>query len=463
MIDLTINFIVQKTRGKMLSGKGESKVIAVNTDSRKIKKGDLFFALKGERFDGHDYICEVLEKGAAGVVLSDPDKIPLRELDNTAALIQVDDCLDALQKLAGAYRQLFDIPVVAVTGSVGKTTTKDILTSCLSSAYNTLKTEGNFNNEIGLPLSIFNLNREHEAAVFELAMRAPMEIDHLARVLMPDYAIISNVEPVHLETMGTVENIARAKCEVLNFISEDKFAFINGDNDLLLKTAKSYNCKKYSFGMNENCDVQILNVEYSRRPGIRVDMKVFSESKSFELPVPSARMASNLASAVGIAYLLGMDLEEVKNNLLLYQSGNMRLKITDLAEGGAVVDDSYNANPLSMVAALESCREIANDRRVVAVLGDILELGSYEIEGHRQVGRKFAELGLDILVTIGERAKNIANAASDAGVSADCIKCFDLREEGLKWLKNNVSKKDLILFKGSRGMQMDKMLDDWLD
>lgn len=456
---LAMDFVIESMNGNLLAGNSSSWVEGVSTDSRQVKPGELFFALQGDNFDGHDYISKVWEAGAAAIVVSNPEKATAAE--PAGAVIQVKNTLEALQNLAGRYRQLFDIPIVAVTGSVGKTTTKDILAECLAPLFKTLKTLGNFNNEIGLPLTLMNLEREHGAAVVEMGMSAPGEIAHLAEIVRPTYAIITNVEPVHLESMGSLENIALAKCEVLNFIAPDKFALINGDNELLLHTAANFTTPQYRFGYNQNCDIQILKVE-TVSAGINVTIKLMGKSDTFYFPVPAKKLALNLAAAVAVAYLMGVSLEKIKESLVNYRPSGDRLNIMTLSAGGLVINDTYNANPVSMMAALEVCKDLSAGRRAIAVLGDMFELGDYEVEGHMQVGEKAAELNLDMLVTIGERAAYIGQGAILDGMPADRVIHFKSQEESLPWLKTWVGPHEVVLFKASHSMKLDKLVSQWL-
>jgi UDP-N-acetylmuramoyl-tripeptide--D-alanyl-D-alanine ligase len=305
------------------------------------------------------------------------------------------------------------------------------------------------------------LDNSHQAAVLELAMRASGEIRHLAGIVRPTYAIITNVEPVHLETLGSLENIARAKCELLEYIQPDKFAVINGDNHLLKTIAQSYSVKLYYFGYSAECDIRILSTHLSGN-GMEVKLRLFDKDESFYLPVPAPKLASNLASAVGTAYLMGVETELIREGLNNFQTSGNRLKMTDLPEGGTIINDTYNANPVSMAAALEVCCEIAGDRRKVAVLGDMLELGNYEQDGHIQVGRVAADLKMDLLVTVGERAAYIGKGALSAGMSPDTVFCWDDQEKCLAWLKQNVSQLDVVLFKASRGMRLELLAQQWL-
>lgn len=454
-MNLQLDFIIDSVKGQLLSG-ACSPITRVSTDSRQITPGTMFVALKGEHYDGHDFLSNAIEAGASAVLVSGRE--PYLPSECRTAVILVDDTLLALQNLAASYRQLFSLPVIAITGSVGKTTTKDILADCLASCFHTLKTQGNFNNEIGLPMTLFNLQPEHQAAVLEMGMRAPGEISHLASLLDPDYAIITNVEPVHLETMGTLENIARAKCEVLEFINRNGFALLNGDNELLMHTADSYDCKKYYFGYKDGNDIQIESLVNDGR-GIQVKLKLFADEAEFYLPLPVNQLAFNLAAAAGMAYLLGVGSNEIKASLKDFRPGGNRMNIIPLEAGGVFIDDSYNANPVSVMAALEACQQISQGRRKVAVLGDMLELGSYEKEGHFKAGQKAAEVGIDILVTIGKLAQYYKEGAIERGMEESRTHHFDNREAALEWLKIHVSTADVVLVKASRGMHLDKLAE----
>lgn len=457
-MNLRLDYIARNIGGNIIQNSGQN-ITSISTDSRSLKPGALFFALSGENFDGHNFVLNAVEQGAAAVVVSKMTE-KLKSCAN-AGIIVVPDTLGALQELAANYRNEFEIPVVAVTGSVGKTTTKDILANCLSQDRKTLKTSGNFNNEIGLPLTLLGLEPEYQAAVVEMAMRARGEISKLALIARPSCAIITNVEPVHLETMGSLENIAIAKCEVLESLGPNDFAVINGDNDLLIKTAGAFNCKKYTFGTHRDCDIEIINIK-SAETGINIELRIFNEKDIFHFPVPAPELAGNVAAAAGVAHLLGVSMEDIKKGIRDFRCSNNRLHIIELPDGGKAINDTYNANPVSVTAALQVARTLDGSTRTVAVLGDMLELGNYEVPGHMKVGKKAAELGIDVLVTLGERSAYTARAALEAGMRKEAVKHFLDRDECLAWLKKYVSKRDIVLFKASRGMKLETLLEEWM-
>ncbi|MEN6324904.1 MAG: UDP-N-acetylmuramoyl-tripeptide--D-alanyl-D-alanine ligase [Syntrophomonas sp.] len=458
-MNLELGFICDSIKGVLLNTNPQKKIKGITTDSRRIKAGQLFFALSGANFDGHSFLGEVFKNGAtAAVVSKTSDK--LLQLENRS-LILVDDTLQALQDLARAYRSQFSIPVVAVTGSVGKTTTKEILDCCLKQSFKTHKTKGNYNNDIGLPLTIMELENKHQAAVIELAMRAPGEIARLAKIARPNYALITNVAPVHLETMGSIEAIAQAKCEVLAELDASGFAVLNGDNEALLKAASIYPCRKYTFGCSPLCDFYIKKVEIERK-GIAIETRFMEREEKFWFPLPAVRLSGNVVAAAAVAYLLGAELQDIKSGLAEYKSSGHRLHLISLAAGGMIINDSYNANPLSMAAALETGHELKGNGRLVAVLGDMFELGDYELEGHLEVGRTAAENGVEMLVTIGPRARFIAQGAEDAGMNKEQIHHFATKEQGVEFLHHNIDQYDTVLFKASRGMGMETMVDNLL-
>jgi UDP-N-acetylmuramoyl-tripeptide--D-alanyl-D-alanine ligase len=261
--------------------------------------------------------------------------------------------------------------------------------------------------------------------------------------------------------MGTLNNICKAKCEVLAALKASDFALINGDNELLIDTARGFECKKYTFGYSQDCDIQIINVE-TLPNGIDIEIRIFDMKKDIFLPIPAPKLATNVASAAGMAFLLGVDWEDIKKNLGEYKTSSNRLNITNLQEGGAVINDTYNANPVSMMAALEVSTTLARKGRTVAVLGDMLELGEYEVSGHMEVGKRAAELGIDLLIAVGERSRDIARGAVEAGMQHEAVKHFNLKQDSLAWLKKNVNKKDIVLFKASRGMKLETLLEEWM-
>lgn len=452
---LSLQYISSSLGGVLLQGNPELSVEAVSTDSRRIPPNAVFFALSGERFNGHDYLEQAFAAGAAAICISDPSKAPSNWPDR--AIIRVPDTLQALQDLASAYRRQLSLPIVGVTGSVGKTSTKELIALCMEGSYSTLKSNGNYNNDIGLPLSLLSIEYYHQAAVVEMAMRGPGEIKRLASIARPHYAVITNVEPVHLETLGTIENIARAKCEILGEMEESGVAVINGDNPVLVDMSQTYPVKKYYFGHTPSSDFRILSVSYNRE-GIDIEAVWFDKREIVYCPLPSGRLAGNVVAALAVALLMGVGLDRCQAQLLKYVPGDKRLNLKRNQAGGVIIDDTYNANPLSMAAALECGWETKAPGKYVAVLGDMYELGDSEREGHLEVGRRAAACQVDMLVAVGEMAAYIAAGARECGLPDNRVYHFLSKAEALAFLQEVLQPQDKVLFKASRGMEMESLI-----
>lgn len=468
-MNLSLECICSATGGKLLRGDPASIVNSVSVDSRTLNPGAAFFALVGQNSDGHDYINQARQKGAAAVCVSQdiwesgtliiPGANSVAVSNSGCGIIRVPDTLQALQDLARNYRRSFNIPVVGVTGSVGKTTTKDLIALCLQGCFNTLKSSGNYNNDIGLPLSLLQLEDSHQIAVVEMAMRDRGEIARLARISLPTCAVITNVEKVHLETLHSLENIARAKCEILAEMDPHGFALINGDCPLLVEESRTYPIKLYMFGRHPDCHFQIQSLETGEN-GITIRVRLLNQVEEFIFPLPAARLAGNVLAAVAMAFLLGVPPEVCRRQLLQYRPEGKRLHIIRPPGGGIIIDDTYNANPLSVTAALECGRELPGSGKWVAVLGDMFELGENQTAGHMEVGRQAAVNQVDHLIAVGERAQYIARGAEEAGLPAQRIHYFPAKAEALSCLRELLGPEDKVLFKASRGMQFETLIGD---
>lgn len=445
-MNLTLDEITKIVDGQLIGGGNDDLATGACIDSRKAVKGCLFFALPGERVDGHDYILQAHEAGAAAAVVT--------RIVGGSPQILVRDSREALQQLAAYHRSRFDIPVIAVTGSVGKTTTKDLLAVCLEGTYNTLKTSGNYNNELGLPLTLLQLTDQHQACVVELGMSAPGEIDLLGSIARPTASLIVNAEAVHLESMGSIKNIAKAKCEVLEHTRD--FAVINGDSAELKEVCQA-SVPVYWFGKSSSCEWKIINAEYNE-PGTDIMLRFGKQEITVYLPLPAMHLAYNTCAAIGTALLLGVPAQALVERLKGFVPSDRRMKIVPGLKNSTIIDDCYNANPQSMAGALRVLKAMARGRRTVAVLGDMFELGDYEFEGHRLVGKIAAEEAIDLLVAIGEKAKYIVEGAEQGGGLAS-TRYFGNKAEAIKFLAENIKADDIILVKASRGMRLEDIVD----
>ncbi len=453
---VAIGKIAEVAGGRIIQGDPGTILHSVSTDTRKIKKGDLFFALSGEHYDAHDFLAEAAAAGAGGLVISRPVSLPPE-----IPVLLVDDTLAALQALAAYNRDRFRGPVVGITGSTGKTTTKDMVAAVLGVRLRTLKTEGNLNNEIGLPLTLLDLDDSFEAAVVEMAMRGPGEIAALSRIARPEGAVITTINETHLERLGTVGNIAAAKGELLEHVSPEGFALLNMESPFIKREAKRCRGKVIFYGMDEPADLVARDLR-PEREGISFNAVFQGESHGFYLPLPGRHNVLNALAAIGVGRELGLTMEEIAAGLATVALSGMRLEILE-AGGLTIINDAYNASPASTRAALEVLKDMSGGhRRAIAVLGDMLELGPRALEIHREVGKKAGGQGLDYLVTVGNLAAAAAEGAVQAGMARDRVFPCTEHAGALNILKDLLLNGDVVLVKGSRGMKMETIVREIL-
>ena len=455
MASFTIDQVVEATRASVLEcGKDSFKDIV--TDTRKITLGCLFVALKGERFNGESFVAEAVLKGASGVLVSSDYK-PDKELGATVFKAE-SDTQSAYQLLAAWWRRQFDIPVIAITGSNGKTTTKDLTAAVLSSRLKVLKTQANFNNEIGLPLTLLQLNEEHEAAVVEIGMRGLNQISALAPVAEPDIGIITNVGETHMEILGSIENIAKAKSEMAEAIKPGGTVIINSDNPYTAAMSEKVQpgVRVITFGIENDADVKACDIESGGNTTIfKCRLGKSGVMEEYTLPMAGRHNVYNALAAIAAGWALKLASQEIKQGLQGLEMTGMRFEFQK-AGSYTVINDAYNASPMSMAAALSTLPEVVKGRYAV-VLGDMLELGEVSKEAHFAAGRQAASSGAFALVAFGSLARDIAAGASAAGMKS--VYTADSHHEVANILHEILSAGDTVLLKGSRGMKMEKIID----
>ena len=408
MIPCTVREICAAVGGTLLQGEGSALITGVTTDSRAVSAGQLFIPLAGERFDGHAYIGSALSSGAAGCLTArTPETLLPGKL-----YVQVADTRLALKALAAWYRSRFTLPVVQITGSAGKTTTKEMVAAVLSRRYDTLKTQANFNNDIGTPLTLLGLAPQHQAAVIETGMNHFGEIRYLGEMVRPDIAVITNVGDAHIENLGnTRQGILRAKCEIFQHLSPDGIAVLNGDDPLLNTVALPQTILRC--GRGENCNVRVTDVDDRGIEGIACTVTTDKASYRLATASPGSFMIYPMAMAAAIGEVLGLTGEEIAAGVAAYVPTGSRMHLIRLPEGRLLIDDCYNANPQAMEEALKLLA-VTPARRRAAVLGDMGELGELTVSAHRAIGVLTGELHLDSVIAIGEKARDIASAAPNA-------------------------------------------------
>ena len=466
MRPFTVEEILKAVGGTLLSGQSDSIVYRICTDSRKAQPGDLFFPIIGEKNDGHDYLKQVLEAGCRTIIVSDESKVPKQAFSaqpGDADIICVTDTTAALQDLSSYYLDSLHLKKkFAVTGSVGKTSTRDMLYYAVSTTFKTGRNPKNFNNGIGLPLSIMDFEPDTEVAVLEMGMGAAGEIEKLADIVRPDAGVITNIGVSHIENLGSRQGILKAKLEVTTFFDENSVLIVNSDNDMLTSENVKGIYKVISVGTGRDCDYTISHVCDFGDKGIEYTLCHEGKSYPVKLPVPGAHNAINATLAVAAAGLLGITPETAIKG---FESAELTEKRLNIKKKGRikVIDDTYNACPDSMKSALNTLMSTETEEggRRIAVLGDMFELGAESRNMHLEVGRYAAEKKPDILVAVGKDAAYYAQGAASLG--EDRVLSYPSREDFEKDLDNLLKPGDVVLVKASRGMEMDRIVKEILE
>lgn len=453
MIPMTTAQICAAVQG-VLFGDEHRKIAAVSTDSRTIAPGAWFVPLSGERFNGHDYIGMALDKGAAGCFC---EKLP-RHMRDDKAYILVEDAKRALRDWAAWYRNQFDIPIVQITGSMGKTTFKELLAGVLSQRYETLKTPGNLNGDIGAPLTLLSLESCHEAAVIETGMDEFGQIRYLGQAIRPDVAVITIIDDVHLSHFGSREDILKAKAEIFENLRPGGAAILNGD-DVLLNTL-DLRCETVRCGRSEGCAVRITELEDLGLEGVRCTIVTEQDSYPLSIPAPGVHMAALAALAAAAAERLGLTREEIIQGVESYAPADNRLRVEHLPGNRVMINDSYNANPRSVRADVVILSQHKGGKRI-AMLGDMTELGTAEASGHQSVGELVGQLGIDILLAVGPRSREYMVPAAQAAGCAE-VRWYPDREAVKADLLDLFAPGDALLIKASHFFGRFDLMADFL-
>jgi UDP-N-acetylmuramoyl-tripeptide--D-alanyl-D-alanine ligase len=440
---------------KILSAAGEfdRQVVAqgYSIDSRTIQSGELFFAVKGERMDGHDFVEQALKKGAGAAVVR---RDQLARHSNKQNLFAVDDTLVALQTLAGAVRRLWGKPLIGVTGSAGKTTTKEAIAQVLSTKFRVLKSEGNFNNHFGLPLMLLKLKPEHDMAVIEMGMSHAGEIAALAKIAQPEIGVVTNVAPVHLEFFDSIAGIARAKYELIQCLPANGTAVLNADDEHVSKFV--FNGKKIMYGLHSSADVRAENIQSRGIEGSTFDLLINGQREQAVLPLVGVHNISNALAAVASGLDRGLTLAESVAALATLAAADERGEVLQVGNI-TVINDCYNSNPRALEAMVDSLAKTPANRRIV-VAGEMLELGPAGEEMHRRSGEHMAEKKIDFLVGVRGLAQSMVQAAQESGMRAVFL---STSEEAGEWLAKETQDGDVVLLKASRGVKLERALETW--
>ncbi|MBW2258939.1 MAG: UDP-N-acetylmuramoyl-tripeptide--D-alanyl-D-alanine ligase [Deltaproteobacteria bacterium] len=455
----TVSDVLEATGGRMLSGDQGVRFEGICTDSRTAQAGDLFVAIPGENFDGHNFLQEAFKQDALGVVVAE-DYMAKQSFvpDGDKFWIAVPDTLRALGDLAAFRRRNSDVSVVAITGTNGKTTTKEMTASVLGETFSVLKTPGNFNNLVGLPLTLFGLSESHEWAVVEVAMNHPGEIRRLTEISDPDLGVITNVQPGHLEGVRDIDGVMAAKGELLEGLGEESTAVLNVDDERVCQLAEGYGGRVVTFGIHSSAEVWGAPVSQTRS-GSSFDLSWYEETVRIFLEIPGLGAIYNALAAAAVGYRAGLSIEEVKKGLESTVPLPGRMQVSTLPGGIHLIDDTYNANPGSVSVAIETLGSLKGNGRGVFVIGGMMELGDHAQSAHKQIGVMAARAGLSGLYITGDFADHVAEGASGAGMDRGQI-FVGSREEIVEALKDRLGPGDWLLVKGSRLTEMEKVVNE---
>jgi len=449
--------------GKLLQGSETVIFRGVSINSRTIKEGELFVCIKGENFDGHDFFGDAFRKGAAGIILSDTKNLSTGMLGKGESpfVIQSENTLRALQDLASYQRSLFPFRVIAVTGTNGKSTTKEMIASIIETKYKTLKTQGNLNNHIGLPLTLLKREPEHEVGVLEMGMSAAGEIKRLAEIAKPDIGVITNISAGHLGQLKTIKEVQTAKGELFDSLNKEGTAIVNADDPLVLELAKSLRIKKITYGIKEPADIQASDIRNKGNHGFTFTAKIFDQAIPVKLPQIGYCNIYNALAALATGHSLGITGKEMNLGLKNYQQIPQRNEQIHY-EGMTLINDTYNANPQSMREALKTLKEINTQGKRFFIIGDMLELGPLSEPAHHELGQEIARSNVDYLVTVGPLASLAAESARTNVQQQLQIEKFNTHDEAANYLLQKVKKGDCLLVKGSRGSKMENVVQEFL-
>jgi UDP-N-acetylmuramoyl-tripeptide--D-alanyl-D-alanine ligase len=450
--------------GQLLQGDLACPFRGVSINSRTVERGELFVCIKGDRFDGHDFLADVIEKKVGGIIISDPEKLPSKPVrsEEEPFVIHVQDTLKALQGLASFQRKRFPLQVVAITGTNGKSTTKEMIASILETKFKTLKTQGNLNNHIGVPLTLLKREPSHEMGVLELGMSAAGEIKRLAEIAQPDIGVITNISEGHLVQLKSLKDIQSAKGELFDALTEQSTAIVNADDPLVLELARSLRAKTVTFGIDQPADVRASEIENKDNLGFQFKVSLFDKTLSVRLPYLGYCNIYNALAALATGYSLGIKEDAMTRGLENYQRMSQRNEQIQHKEID-LINDSYNANPRSMTEALKTLDSFKTQGRRIFVIGDMLELGDRSITAHQKLGEEIAASKTNILIALGKLASLSAKSAQ--ALAGEKIQILELasHQEAAEFLTQEAVSGDCVMFKGSRGAAMEKVLQIFME
>lgn len=468
MESFSLQEIIKAAGGTLLKGSLRGETTGISIDSRTINYGELFVAIKGNNFDGHDFVGQALEKGASGIVISSEKRKELK-VDQLIKnfprmnIFQAENTLEALQNIAYFNRRKYSIPIIGITGSNGKTTTKEMVASILSRRFKVLKTEGNLNNLIGVPLTLLRMNSKHQIAVIEMGMNAKGEIERLSKITEPNIGIITNINLTHVDTLKNIEEVAMAKWELVEGLKKEGLMILNADDPHLMKLKTRLQNKLWTFGINSQATFMAKEIISEGIGGMLFTFCNHNRKRNFpvHLSLVGEYNVYSALAAGAVAKALEMDETDIKTALHDFCPVKFRMNIIETKMGITILNDAYNANPQSMRGAIQTLLRLRQKGKAIVVMGNMLELGEYTEDEHRKIGKFIVQSEVDILITLGKLAELAASEALEKGMSDKNIFVCQTHKEIRQILKDKVQKGDYILVKGSREMMMERVVEDF--
>jgi len=453
MAEVSLKEIAQFVNGKVLQGNFSMKFKKFSIDSRLIEGGELFFAIKSRR-NGHEFVNDAFKRGANGAVISEDVHIEYKD----KAIVFVSDTLMALQELGRKVLSIYKPRVVGITGSVGKTTVKEFSAEIIKHFSRVLKAEKNYNNHLGVPLTLLKLEKDHEVAILEMGMSSKGEIRRLTEIAPPDIAVITNINPVHLQFFSNLEEIALAKKEILDGTKQNGIAVLNFDDPLVMKISEDFNGERIYFGLKPEAFIRAENIKFKEFEGIEFDLIYGGEKEKVNFKLLSVSYLYDLLAALGVAYSFNIKLKDIVEIIPTLKPASMRGEVIKFKSNIIVVNDSYNSNPKALEFALRDYSHLPAKRKI-AVLGDMLELGEGSAYFHFRAGEKVANFGYDYLITVGKESEKMLEGALSKGMEHKNLFNFEESDQAGEFLIKFIKEGDLILVKGSRGMKMEKIIN----
>jgi UDP-N-acetylmuramoyl-tripeptide--D-alanyl-D-alanine ligase len=456
----TVDEIIEATGGRIIKRSSGETFRGLSTDSRQISNAALYLPIIGERFDGHDFISDAIKDGALGSLVQSGLEEKIKAVSGDVTLISVNDTLEALGDIAHFWRKKFELPIIAVTGSSGKTTTKEMVAGTVGTTKRTLKNRGNFNNLVGLPLTLLEINAGHEVAIVEMGTNRRGEIARLTQIAMPDVGLITNIGPAHLEGFKSMDVVRKEKWDLFNNMGNRGTAIINNDDDSLREMAGRWKGKAVTFGIKNDADVRAEHISVHERTGTKFTLTIGGASRELTMSTTGEHNIYNALAAAASSCAVGIEHDLICEGLQSFKPISGRMEILNLKNGAFLIDDTYNANPASVGVALKTLKDLKGKQKSTLILGDMLELGTWAEEMHQDIGGLIADTGVDTIFLRGKFSHAVAEGAVRKGLKSNQIYFPETAEEIATHLRQHFKKGDWVLVKGSRNMKMEEIVQE---